>query len=349
MIFAFRNSLSSYTEYNYCYGKNEKMFDSNLVRVFLIIYGIIAVGVSVLLWINSAASDALKNVGILMASLLPVVVTVFPYLKADKIERCYNYVLFYDSKEKRIITGTGNIQDMDNPYFRNYIDMFTNLSDENLKAESLDEIMEGAKGFNIIEKGIIEALMSRFMSCWDIELKKFKGLGSKRFEWHGNPKSETKVIELLQVKKIFSYNPLISAPNILIPLKGMTLPPDCIIQAKNTDYSREISFNTSYVKLQISMMFPYGKPIQQGVWGVLLPNSQDIHRYYAIVYPITATFYIKKTKAYAPEMESYRKWFENVCDVLSEYDWNTIDEQIEKSLNRNAILEISEIKKSITK
>ena len=54
------------------------MFDSLGVRIALGFYVIFAGIALFLLWRNSAASDALKNAGILLASILPVVIAVFP-------------------------------------------------------------------------------------------------------------------------------------------------------------------------------------------------------------------------------------------------------------------------------
>jgi len=150
------------------------MYDTFIVRIALIIYVLIAGFAVFLLGRNSAAPDSLKNVGILIASILPVLIAILPYLNPEKIEKHFTYVLFYDSKEGHIITG-----DKWNPYSSSYMHMFTNLSEVPgaLKAKNFSELME-ARGLDIIEKGIIEAFLMKFSTHWDIEAKKFEGPAS---------------------------------------------------------------------------------------------------------------------------------------------------------------------------
>jgi len=320
------------------------MFDSNLVRIFLGLYTVFALIALFLLWRNSAAPDALKNTGVMVASLLPVLIAVFPYLKQEKIERYFNYALLYDSTDKTIVTG-----DMKNPYDMSYIKMFTNLNayPNALKADSFSEFM-GSKGFDIIEKGIIEALLSKYMMHWDIEPKKFQGPVGQSESWSHNSKLGNKIIKLSDLKQIFRHNPLISQPGVLVTSQ-ISLPPDCTIQIQNEMHSRIITFDNSFVTLKITIVSTHGGVVQHGVWGVLLPDEKNMNRYYAIEYNIASTLYVKKTKTHAPEMEYYKRWFENTCDVLAKYNWNTVDEQIEKNLTRKAISEIAEIKETITK
>jgi len=78
------------------------MYDTVIVRIALIIYVVIAGSVVFLLGRNSAAPDSLKNVGILIASILPVLIAVLPYLNPEKIEKHFTFALFYDAKDKKI-------------------------------------------------------------------------------------------------------------------------------------------------------------------------------------------------------------------------------------------------------
>ena len=68
------------------------MYDTVIVRIALIFYVLFA-GIAVfLLGRNSAAPDSLKNVGILIASILPVLIAVLPYLNPEKIEKHFTFV-----------------------------------------------------------------------------------------------------------------------------------------------------------------------------------------------------------------------------------------------------------------
>lgn len=83
----------------------------------------------------------------------------------------YTYALFYDSRQKEIILG-----DSDNPYVSNYMLAFSNLSQipDGLKAQTLDDFTY-KKGFDIIEKGIIEKLSLYFGRDWNIIINESGG------------------------------------------------------------------------------------------------------------------------------------------------------------------------------
>ncbi len=76
-----------------------------IVKVALICYGFFACGLIFLLWRNAAAPDALRNAGIVVASILPVALLVLPYLSPETIEKRLTYVLLFDSESKQITVG----------------------------------------------------------------------------------------------------------------------------------------------------------------------------------------------------------------------------------------------------
>jgi len=310
------------------------MYDAIIVRIALIIYVIIAGFVVFLLGRNSAAPDSLKNVGILVASILPVLIAVLPYLNPEKIEKHFTFALFYDAKDKKVISGNAW-----NPYSSSYIHMFTNLSQvpDALDAASFADLME-SKGLNIIEKGIIQALLMKFSAHWDIEAKRFEGPVSTSESWAANSKLETKPIKLVEIQEVFKHNPLIVKSGVIVsPTQQTCFPPKCKIRVETTDKSRSIIFSNPYTTVKITIQASSGMVAQQGIWGVLTPDPTNMNRYYIVEYRVDATMLINRTKAYSPEMKNYRKWFENICDTLSGYDWNVVDKKVEKSLNREAI------------
>jgi len=308
------------------------VYDSNTVRSFLFVYAIFASIAVVLLWKNSAAPDGLKNVGILVASILPVLIVALPYLKQEPIEQHFTFILFYDSKDKTITWG-----DKSNPYFSNYLYMFTNLPDDALKAENFSELM-GSKGLNIIEKGILEALFLKFSTHWDIELKKFEGPIGASESWTSNSKMETQFIELAKIQEVFQHNPFIVKSGFIFP--QLSVPPSSKISVKISENSRAVIFNNPYSTLEIVFHPSSGMVAQQGIWGVLKPDGSNMNRYFMVEYKVDCKLLVKGTKAYSPEMKSYRRWFENVCDELSRYDWNVVDKKVESTLNREAISKI---------
>lgn len=317
-----------------------EMFDSNLVRIFATIY-IICSGFALwLLWHNSAAPDALKNTGLLLASLLPVFIAVLPYIKEEKTSRQFVFDLFYDTVDKRVIGG-----DKFSPYDSNYMHMFTNLSlvPDALAAKDFSEIMD-KKGLDIIEKGVVEALLSKFMMHWDIETKKFQGpIGtSETGSWASKLQSET--IQLSEIQNIFKHNPLISKEGVLVQSK-ISMPPKTIINIKKEDKDRTIIIENPYSSIEISIRPSMAGVAQQGIWGIVASDPKNKNRYFVIEYKVTTTFVQKRANVYAPEMKNYKMWFENICDILQKFDWGTVDRQIENRLNREAISKILNIEK----
>ncbi len=310
------------------------MLESIILRIFVIIYLAIAAIVSVLLWRNSAAPDALRNAAILIATILPVVITVIPYFKQESVEKDFTFVFFYDSHEKTLIGG-----DSFGDYESNYLYMFTNLPADSLKAENLDDAYE--KVLNIIEKGILQALLVKFNSHWDIEIKKFKGPVGKSESWGGNSNVNKKKITANEIQEAFSHNPLVTT---IVPV-DMFVPPDMVIKFEKNNKFRTIVFENSYVTLKIPIHHYAAMVAQHGVWGVLKPDKNNMNRYYLVEFRASAILYPNKSKLYSPEMKYYKKWFKNICDILDQYDWNTVDQQIENSLNRKVISKILKLNK----
>ena len=311
------------------------MFDSNVVKVSLFFYIILAGVALFLLWRNSAAPDALKNAGILLASILPVLIVVLPYFKQEIITHQYSFALFYDSQNKHIIAG-----DKFNPYYSDYMYMFTNLGKipDALDAKDFSEVMD-KKGIDIVEKGIVDSLVTKFMTHWDIETKKFEGPVGKSEWWSGDSRSPKEIIPISEIQKIFKNNLLIATPGIIVH-SNMNVPPKTSITVKTDNQYRAIVFENSFAVLEIGIVPSSGMVAQRGIWGVVTTDPKNMNRYYVIEYKITATLKLNKTKVYSPEMKYYRKWFENVCDVLERFNWSTVNKNIEKTLNREAISKI---------
>jgi hypothetical protein len=320
------------------------MFSSNFVKISLSGYVCVVIFIIWLLWRNSAAPDSLTNIGILLASMLPVLVAVLPYLKSEKIERNFQYIFLYDTKAKKFIEGNQQSQ-----YQFNYMDM---ISFVNTDANNLQEA--SSKGLDIIETGIVRALLFKFSHHWDIETTKRIGPLWICEETTHASKHKKEVIDSNNLQKLLSHNKTFSLNENLSPTK-LAIPPNSHLQIKQEENSRIIEFNNSYVVLKITYRLSESSVIQQGVNGIFVREPNEIasndpevmFRYYAIVYKINTELSIKAARIHAPETEDYRKWFENICYVLSKFDWTYINEQIEKSSLKKAIGEISDIKKSL--
>lgn len=309
------------------------MFESTMVRFAVVIYSLFAFFALFLLWENAAAPDALKNSGILVASILPVLIIVLPYINPQEKSDRFNLILLYDSKSNSVTTG-----DSPNSYDSIYIHMFTNLSKipSTLTAESISDFYE--KGLNIVEKGIVETLMLRFISHWDVIWRESHGPNYVTQSSSGGLSDESKIITIEQIRKIFEHNNLIATPGIIVGLgKGLHLPPDSKIRTSHDKNARVITLSTKYSTVIIDIHFSNATVAQQGLWDVIKADPENLNRYYTIGYQVSLAFHPKRLKQFAPEMESYVRWYENIKDSLARFDWMEVDKRVEHSAMRKAI------------
>jgi hypothetical protein len=119
-------------------------------------------------------------------------------------------------------------------------------------------------------------------------------------------------------------------------MPGFHIPPDSTLKTTQSDKdkSRIITITTPYSTASISFRFSSFGVAQQGVWGVLKADLQDMNRYYVIEYKVSLTIQPKRFKKFAPEMGSYSRWHENIRKALQAYDWEYVDKQIEQRMMR---------------
>lgn len=307
--------------------------DSLVVQAMLAIYFAIAAIAVFLLWQNAAAPDALKNASIALASILPLVVSVFPYLNAEKLESKFTYILLYDSKEKRIIAGNPP-----NVYFSSYINMFTNLSLVP-GATELDNWtqLQGPPGLDIVEKGILSELLITFGHNWDIiKTNVFRGPMFESYGFSNGPSTESAKVSIEELRKMFVHNRLVTTQGVIVS-PVLVLPPKSKLVARHDENSRSFTITNPYVTLKVSFDIGSGGAAQHGIWGVLEPDANDMNRYYAVHYEVSAVMTLNRFKVHSPWMGSYRRWYANISDLLSKHDWEKVDEKIERFITRQAI------------
>ncbi|TKB59570.1 MAG: hypothetical protein E8D40_01670 [Nitrospira sp.] len=308
------------------------------VKIALVVYGLLACFFIFLLWRNASAPDALKNTGVVLASILPIALLVLPYLSPEKIEERSTHMLLFDSEQKTLILGKEP-----NNYFSAYIPMYANLSNLEgaLAGETFSEFM-GEKGKDLIERGILEALLLRFSSGWDIgPVSKFKGPSGLSTQYYMSPGTSTAKTEisLLQLQNIFNHNRLISHPGVVVMPK-LVLPPDCTLQTEQSGHERTIKITNQKLSVQIRITPQMGVVQQRGIWGVQPPDPMNMNRYSSIFFLVSIVGEIGRTWTYSPEMTTYRRWFDNISDGLSAYDWERIDKDIHDAVFRESMTKL---------
>jgi hypothetical protein len=310
------------------------MVDSTLVRVVIIpIYLVIVIFTVFLLWKNSAASDSLKNCGILVASLLPILIAVLPYLNSQGQKNTYTYVLFYDNVTKKIVsTGSST-----NAYARVYRSLVADLKKEDLQAESHLAFMS-ERGQYIIEKSIITDLIFSFSQLWNYRYVEHT-LPSWQAESHKTSDLPDIKIPVKKIKQEFSQNPLIEQLNTQV-ITQISLPANSTL---NRDKGA-IKINNPQFSIEIQVPSSMAGPIHQNVPEIIEWDSKDPYRYYMIAFLVTVTMKSKAFHKYSPQMPEYQGFYDNICRVLSAKDWNIVQGKIEKSLLDKAINKILEPK-----
>lgn len=312
------------------------MYNSIIIKISLVLYSLCAGFIVWFLWRNTAAPNALQHTGIIFASIVPILILVSPYLKAEKLESVFIYTLFFDFERKEITTG-----ETPGPYFLSYLSMFTNIStsigDDPNSRDECYKLME-AKGMDIIEKGILEVLLQNFSVHWDIEPRKFRGPLWTSTEWSNASKLRKNTIVIDELRSIFKHNQLISQPDVIVH-SGLSIPPGSL-HVDQSDNLRTLVLNNSYACLQIQVRKTGGCVMQHGIEGILSPDPNNINRYWAETYKVSVSMKLRRTKVYSPNMKTYRRWFANITDSLSVYDWQVIENKIADHLNRKATSKI---------
>ena len=307
-----------------------------IVKVSLICYGVFACVSILLLWRNASAPDALKNAGIVVASILPIAISALPYLTLETIEKRLNYMLLFDTDLKRITQGR-----VPNPYFIAYIPMFANIPDiENaFSADNFSDLM-GKQGLDFVERGVLEGLLSTFQLAWDIvPTSKFKGPGFSSLEYAQGTSTEKTEISLPQLQAIFKHNRWIPQPGVVVNPQ-LVLPPNSQFGVESNEQGRTIKITNPMLSVKITMSPQMGGVQQQGIWGVQSPDPQNMNRYNAVFFRVSISGELNRTRVHSPEMTIYRRWFENITEALSRFDWERIDNDIQQTSLREAVSKV---------
>lgn len=283
------------------------------VRSFLFIYVIFAAISVYLLWRNAAAPDALKNTGIVVASLLPVLVSIRPYLNPGKEERNFVYVLLYDAKEKKVVSG-----DLSGWYTARYLSMLPrpDIRDAYM-ADDFRELI-GPKGLDIIESGIIDMLRMRFfLEKWDVIITPISGPGFVLHDIKTGSNEEVTKLSTQELGKIFRHNRIVathSAPSE----PSLSLPPHSKLKVSQAEKSRTIIIDNPYSTVSIAIYVKGGGVLMNEILGVLKLDPENKFRYSAIQFLVTASMVPSRGRVYSPGMVAYKRWYENVSHALAE-------------------------------
>ena len=290
------------------------------IRIVLVLYLIIAAIATWILFRNPDAEDFPKNAGIFFVGIVPILLALYPYLKIDRKSIQANLVLIYDTHSGEIINGPKGSE-----YLRRYGTMLSNLDKtEALSSKSYDELFSG-KGINIVEKGILEAILFEFHGGWDIENNPREGFNVSS---PGTPILTTESIEIPihEIRASFLSNPYITDPEVFrAPRDYMSLPPESkIVVEGDGNIRKTIKLENPILPVKLHIMASGATPATDGIWGL---RDEDLSRYYVIDFYITLSAETKWAQRYPKNIGKYWNWFNNLSSICRSFDWKVIEEK----------------------
>lgn len=290
--------------------------DSIIVRICILAFCGLSAASVFLLWRNSAAPDALRNAGLLVAGMLPIVLSSFPYLKQLSDQESFTYGLIYDRHEKSLTDGL-----TPNRYQHRYLFMFSDVGKlpKEISGFSENELFFGNKGLNLLEKGIIEAMLKSFSYNWTSEPGAQAGRTVTRDDLAG----------------FFPDNPFITNKEVILFPDTFVLPPGTEVSvsghwSKSDDkqpapFQRTIKLTNKFAVTTISI-FPRGGGVQQqGVLGVVPKDPKDMNRYWMNNYVVTLNTEYSRWDTHSPEVKLIQQWHKNLASALRTFDMPEVE------------------------
>jgi hypothetical protein len=302
-----------------CYtdGKKENM-NSLIVKSSLIIYVLLA-GISIfIMWKNSEAPDALKNVGAVVASLLPILIFGFSNLTPEKTEKTLHFMLLFDTESKQLVFGN-----IPSTYSTRFAFTEGDLTPAGLKKiQSQYDLIDKA-GLDVIERILVSRLSLRFQHNWDYVFDKMKGPGFNQIVFTPGKMKEKTILKNEEIRALFKGNTVYDDDSIPVSWQ-FCLPPNGRLERSVSDHTRTITLKSKLYSIEFRVTGQAMMVMQQGIPNILARNPQNENQYYASFYTINATGTSSLLSKYSEESKYYKRWFENVIDVASELDWEKI-------------------------
>jgi len=292
--------------------------NSLIVKGSLIIYVLLA-GVSIfIMWKNSEAPDALKNVGAVVASLLPIIIFGFSNLTPEKTEKTFHFMLLYDSESKQIVFGI-----VPSTYSTAFAFNEGDLTSAGLrKVQSQSDLID-KPGLDVVERILVSKLSLRFQHNWDYIFDKMKGPGFNQVVFTPGKMKDKTILEKEEIRAIFKGNAVYDDDSIPV-LWQLCLPPNGRLVKRSSDHTRTISLKSKLYSIDFRITAQSTMVMQQGIPGIIVRDPQNENRYYASFYTVNATGTSSLLSKYSEESKEYKRWFENVLDVAAELDWEKI-------------------------
>ncbi len=309
-----------------------------MVRIAVLVYLALGTYVAVSLWRNPAAPNSLQTAGVLLAALLPALITVLPLSTPSELKKEFNLVLFFDEESKQVVQTH-----LFSPYLAAYFNLFANLDPSELKSRDIkdEEVPKGTakqhwpyfhkeKGLDLIERLMLTTFAAENHMRWDVEYQTRAGpAGSTREGKFG--KQEFSTINVGKLASMLQHNRLFRGKPIILGWPSFKVPPGSRFSAHGDDQSRTMSvYVPQHGSLSISMSPSRSGAAPSGVWGLIPPSENLVAMEYRTVVKL-------KYRPHAVEGDVLRRWFDNTTAMVARLDWATIDSEVERTLMRQML------------
>ncbi|OGS07822.1 MAG: hypothetical protein A2270_01120 [Elusimicrobia bacterium RIFOXYA12_FULL_51_18] len=144
-----------------------------------------------------------------------------------------------------------------------------------------------------------------------------------------NPSTGSVTSSLIE---IISQNPLVKTTT---QHGVLTLPPGTTCQVLRTDASSKLTFKNDFVTINITMVSRTGGGARGPIWGVLDKEDGQIA---VVVGTLEANINARLRKK--GEIPHYRAWVQTIESIMTEYDWKTIQDELDKEAVRRTAISV---------
>lgn len=298
-----------------------------MIKAILIAY-LIATGFIVfVLYRNSTAPDTYSNLWTLFGALAFVAFSARSYFPPVTREDGIRFAIFHHLKSGRPTSGAWT-----SPYSRRLSNVYTNTTLLPSALEFGPEMNDLGfrKGIDLLEKGIVQSLLHRFSMHWLLNVSESRGPFSKETSY-GRAEADvgSRAIELEEIRRAFSKNPLIATPGIVVG-HAMAAPEGATISTSQSDlmpYERTIRIKNRSVEMRITLANSSSGRFPPPEWILgpgKIPPGDEFATYQ---YQITVRTTVNRWIATWEDRNRYQRWHDSVVQLLSEFDWNSIESQ----------------------
>lgn len=303
----------------------------------LTVYVLLAGPLLVFLFVNRNSAEIFSHSSVLLASLLPVFLSVLALVKDETISHQLEMRVIFDRERKIFLQGGGT-----NAYTQDYAMVFSGLG--NLPLGTLFDHDEGKSALNLIEKGVLDALAYEFQAPWTENAAPFDSGYLSRTFTHNKILTTPATNATLngQGSMIFPMPPGGLFGGILTTI---FLPSGCELLPLPIESTTRRSFviRKRQSEIRFDIRSNWGSIMQhRESWlnAFDLPATFDETRFFQMAFRVDVSLKVHWFARLSSGAEEFRQTYSRAVSQLSRFDWPAVQEKIDRELESEAIQKI---------